>query len=158
MKGVTAPVVASQGRRLSRLLNSSEAAICVARCKAFMRMGYDACLRSSPYAPSKTATSGLGLNCSATAATSCRRSDLRNARMKRLLCTRARRNSPHLEKMMAHEARLNSSRMMRTVLATRPLVSMRLEISPPMAEANNEQYTVILIADQALPLLRIISI
>jgi hypothetical protein len=43
-------------------------------------------------------------------------------------------------------------------LATRPLVSMRLEISPPMAEANNEQYTVILIADQALPLLRIISI
>src|SRR5271166_2590211 len=151
MNGVTAPVVASQGRRLSRLLNSSEAAICVARCNAVMRMGCGACLRNSSYAPSKTASSGLGLNCSATAAMSCRRSDLRNAQMKRLLCTRARRNSPHLEKIMAHEARLNSSRMMRTVLATRPLDSMRLEISPPMAEASNEQYTVIWVAGQALP-------
>ena len=32
MNGVTAPVVASQGRRLSRRVSSSEEAICVARC------------------------------------------------------------------------------------------------------------------------------
>ena len=31
MKGVTAPVVASQGRRRSRRVSSSEAAICMAR-------------------------------------------------------------------------------------------------------------------------------
>ena len=39
MKGVTAPVVASHGRRLSRRVNSSEDAIWVARCNAAMRMG-----------------------------------------------------------------------------------------------------------------------
>src|SRR5208337_632124 len=39
MKGVTAPVVASQGSRLSRRVSSSEAAICVARCRAVMRIG-----------------------------------------------------------------------------------------------------------------------
>ena len=62
-------------------------------------------------------------------------------RMKRLLCARARRKSPHLEKMMAHEPRLKMSRMTRTALATRPLVSIRPEISPPRAKANKEKKT-----------------
>ena len=61
--------------------------------------------------------------------------------MKRLLCARARRNSPHLEKMMAQETTLKTSRMTRTALATRPLVSIRPEISPPMAEASKAKET-----------------
>ena len=40
INGVTAPVVASQGSRLSRRVSSSDAAIWVARCNADMRMGY----------------------------------------------------------------------------------------------------------------------
>jgi hypothetical protein len=41
-------------------------------------------------AASKTPTSGLGRNCSATGAISCRRCALRKARMKRPLCVRGR--------------------------------------------------------------------
>src|ERR1019366_392705 len=39
INGVTAPVVASQGRRLSRRVSSSDDAICTARCKDGTRMG-----------------------------------------------------------------------------------------------------------------------
>src|SRR5581483_5528908 len=78
--------------------------------------------RYSSYPPSKTATRGLGLNCSETEETSCRRPfALRKARRKRPLCVRMRRNFDHLERMIDQERMLKNSRMMRTSLATGPV-------------------------------------
>src|SRR5580698_12536 len=134
-KGVTAPVMASQGRLRSKRVSSSEAAICMARCTA---MGFfntplelPVCRRYSSKPPAKTATNGLGLNCSATAATSRRRWALRNARKKRPLCTRARRSKLHLERIIAQEITLNSKRRSRTTLATGPVALTKSTISPP---------------------------
>jgi len=56
------------------------------------------------------------------------------------LHSRPPQKSP-LGKMMAQEARLNSRRMTRTVLATGPLFSIRPEISPPMTAASKEGNT-----------------
>ncbi len=89
---------------------SSEPAICIARCTGivfFMPVvGLPPCRRYSSYPPSKTDTSGLGRNCSDTAATSCRRTALRNARRNRPLCMRARLYELHLDKITAHEIKL----------------------------------------------------
>src|SRR5258708_1716269 len=70
----------------------------------------------------KTATRGLGLNCSATAAISLSRVDLRKARRKRRLCVWALPKRDHLEIMMAHEKMLAMRRITRTAKATGPLL------------------------------------
>ena len=70
----------------------------------------------------KTATRGLGLNCSATAAISLSRVDLRKARTKRRLCVWALPKRDHLEIMMAQEKMLASRRMTSTAKATGPLL------------------------------------
>ncbi len=125
IKGVIAPVVASQGKRRSRRVNSSDAAICIERRIAsrlrIVPLGFPTCRRYSSYPPSNTATRGLGLNCSATAEISCSRWALRKARTKRPLWLRARPNRAHLERMIPQESTLNPRRIRRTTLATRPL-------------------------------------
>ena len=114
MNGVTAPVIASHGKLRSKrrqffrvrdlhgALHGQRVSITPLEAAPWRRYS------SNP--PSKTPTSGLGRNCSATAPTSCRRCALRKARTKRPLCTRARRNTLHLERMIAQETRLKIRR------------------------------------------------
>jgi len=95
MKGAMAAMVASQVRRLSRLVRASLEAVRAARSSACALRGRPrpevVCRLYSSVISTKTGTSGLGLNWSATAAISLSRVDLRNARMKRWLWVRARR-------------------------------------------------------------------
>ena len=125
MKGAMAAMVASQVMRLSIAVRASLEAVCAARSRATG-------LRGRPRPPVwrwysswislKTATSGLGLNWSATVASSLSRVDLRKARRKRWLCVGALRKLDHLESMMVQEKMLAMSRMMSTVKATGPLL------------------------------------
>src|SRR5205807_4510013 len=77
--------------------------------------------------------SGLGLNCSETAETSCRRPlALREARRNRPLWVRMRLNFVPFDRMIDQERRLKRRRRRRTILATGPLWAIRL----PTSEAN----------------------
>src|SRR5690349_14650717 len=141
IKGVTAPVVANQGKRDSMRVSSSEAAICVARWIDARLRGAPppvVCRRYSSKPCSKMLTSGLGLNCSDTADTSCNLSAFRKARRNLLLCTRARRKLAHFDRMMDQEIRLKISRTSRTVFATGPVCWIKLPISPTAYVAIKE--------------------
>src|SRR5215470_6033343 len=101
------------------------------------------CPRRNSWKPfSKTGTSGLGLNCSETAITSCNLWALRKARRKRPLWVRARRNDAHFERIIAQEITLNNKRIRRTTLATSPLSWIRFTISPPMKEATRAIFSI----------------
>ena len=82
------------------------------------------------------ATSGLGLNCSLTAAMSCKRVALRKARRKRWLCARARPKLESLAKITAHEKRLESASRPRTVSAIGPLFWIISTMALPPAAAG----------------------
>src|SRR5579863_3125759 len=103
-----------------------------------MVMRVPPCRRNSVKPPSNTATKGLGLNCSATAETSCSRCALRKARTKRPLCTRARRTRLHFERMIAQEITLKINRDKRTTFATGPVCPIRSTISPPTTAARGK--------------------
>ncbi len=114
---------ASQVMRDSMVVRASDDAVMAARSSA-------GGLRGMPRPPDwrwysslisvKTETSGLGRNCSATAAISESRPDLRKARRKLWLCLRAWLKVRHLERMMAQEKMLPASRVTRTAKAIGP--------------------------------------
>src|SRR6185369_4202662 len=122
--------------------SSSDDAICAARCTEGTFLTPAApCFRSSSTTPSNTLTSGLGLNCSATAAMSWKRGAFRKARIKRPLWIRARRNPLHFEMITAQENRLANKRTKRISLATGPLAEIIPAISSPTAnKASWEMY------------------
>src|ERR1700679_3245026 len=104
--GDSAPMVAHQVRRLSRTVSDSLDAAGAARCGVTMLLGGPkppVLRRYVSYTSSKTLTSGLGLNCSLTAAISCSRLALRKARTKRRLCERALLKALALPKITAQE-------------------------------------------------------
>src|SRR5207248_2763639 len=114
---------ASQVMRDSIAVSASDEAVSAARSSAVE-------LRGSPRPPVwrwysslisvKTGTSGLGWNCSATAAISERRPDLRNTRRNPALSRRARLKARHFDNISAQENRLASSRITSTANATGP--------------------------------------
>src|SRR5580704_10550121 len=125
MNGAMAAMVASHVMRLSIAVRASLEAVCAARSSAMGLRGRPrpAVWRwYSSWISLKTETSGLGLNWSATDASSLSRVDLRKARMKRWLCIVALRKLDHFESMMVHEKMLAMSRMISTANATGPLL------------------------------------
>src|SRR5579864_1176116 len=82
---------------------------------------------------------------------SCNRCALRKARTKRPLCTRARRNKLHLERMMAQERTLKARRRSRTVLATKPVWLTRSITSPPTTEADQYGFNIVCYKDAEAP-------
>src|SRR3954468_5703946 len=152
--GATFAIVASHCSRRSNRVCSSEPAICIARCTEVVFLipvvGLPPCRRYSSYPPSKIDTSGLGRNCSETAATSCRRTAFLNARKKRPLCTRARLYELHLDRITAHEIRLKRRRMRRTTLATIPLCATRFAISPPMIAVRKFKMIIVSVSNCTL--------
>src|SRR6266850_5254987 len=137
--GVTAPVIASHGTLRSRRVMPSDDAICIERWMAgrlWTVPVVPTCRLNSATAPSSTSTRGLGRNWSAAESTSCMRWDLRKARMKRPLCTRARLMRRHLERITPQESTLKAIRIKRTTLATAPVWRIRSTISPPTKDAR----------------------
>ena len=117
------PMVASQVMRVSMTVRASDEAVCAARSMPAGLRGMPRPLVWRWYSSLisvKTATSGEGLNWSATAAISLKRPDRRKARRNPADCRRAAAKARNLVMMMVHEKTDAAASRSSTAKATGP--------------------------------------